>query len=59
MGGLPIIIGWSCMIFSNAVSLLYTGRSFCGIGSGVIWSAISLYMGEIADPSIRGSLVNK
>ncbi|KAF7993972.1 hypothetical protein HCN44_011241 [Aphidius gifuensis] len=57
MATLPITIGWSSMIFSNSVLWLYSARIFCGIGSGITWSAISLYISEIADSSIRGSLI--
>ncbi|XP_015117426.1 facilitated trehalose transporter Tret1 isoform X1 [Diachasma alloeum] len=57
VGTLPLTFGWMCMIFAKSVEWLYVGRLCNGLGSGMIWGALSLYMGEIADPSIRGSLI--
>ena len=37
---------------------LYISRFCSGIGSGMIWSALSMYLSEIADPTIRGSLIS-
>ncbi|XP_011307096.1 facilitated trehalose transporter Tret1 [Fopius arisanus] len=57
VGALPLTFGWVCMIFAKSVEYLYVARFCNGMGSGMIWGALSLYMGEIADPSIRGSLI--
>ncbi|XP_057324052.1 facilitated trehalose transporter Tret1-like [Microplitis mediator] len=54
---LPLAIGWTCKIIANSVTWLYIARCFCGIASGMIWTTLSLYLGEVSDSSIRGSLV--
>ncbi|XP_066588168.1 facilitated trehalose transporter Tret1-2 homolog isoform X2 [Prorops nasuta] len=58
LGGLPLASGWIFTICSTSVFWLYVSRFCSGIGSGMIWPALSLYLGEIADPSIRGALIS-
>ncbi|XP_034942302.1 facilitated trehalose transporter Tret1-like [Chelonus insularis] len=57
VGGCPLAIGWICMIMAKSPFWLFVARFFSGIGGGMIWTTLSLYLGEIADPSIRGSLI--
>lgn len=54
---LPIALGWLFIIVANRVEWLYTARILGGIGMGKTYGCFSLYLGEIADPSIRGALV--
>ncbi|XP_076764730.1 facilitated trehalose transporter Tret1-like [Xylocopa sonorina] len=58
LGGLPLVISWVCCICATSVTWLYTSRFSSGIGSGMIWCSLSLYLSEIADPRIRGSLIS-
>ncbi|XP_034180515.1 facilitated trehalose transporter Tret1 [Osmia lignaria lignaria] len=58
VSGIPLAASWVFSIYATSVSWLYTSRFCSGIGSGMIWCAISLYLSEIADPSIRGSLIS-
>ncbi|XP_011875086.1 PREDICTED: facilitated trehalose transporter Tret1-like [Vollenhovia emeryi] len=55
---LPLLSSWILNICATSVTWLYLSRFFSGIGSGIMWPAISLYLGEIANPAIRGSLIS-
>jgi MFS family permease len=57
LSGLPLAFGWIFSICATSVTWLYLSRFFSGIGSGILWPVMSLYLSEIADPAIRGSLV--
>ncbi|KAG5344324.1 TRET1 protein, partial [Acromyrmex charruanus] len=54
---LPITLCWLFIIVANRVEWLYVARLLAGISLGKMYSCFSLYLGEIADPSIRGALV--
>jgi len=54
---LPITLCWLFIIVANRVEWLYVARLLAGISLGKTYSCFSLYLGEIADPSIRGALV--
>ncbi|KAK0081353.1 hypothetical protein PV325_012350 [Microctonus aethiopoides] len=54
---LPTVIGWACTIMLKTVTWLYIARFACGVGVAMLWTTLSLFLGEIADPSIRGSLI--
>ncbi|XP_076163420.1 facilitated trehalose transporter Tret1-like [Ptiloglossa arizonensis] len=55
--GGPVLIGWICIIAANSAEWLYVSRFSAGISVGMFLSSFSLYIGEIASPSIRGGLV--
>ncbi|XP_014214999.1 facilitated trehalose transporter Tret1-like [Copidosoma floridanum] len=55
--GLPLMCGWICSSVAASIAWLYTARILWGLGMGMIWTTISLYLAEIADSEIRGSLV--
>ncbi|XP_076163155.1 facilitated trehalose transporter Tret1-like [Ptiloglossa arizonensis] len=52
-----VTLCWTFTIVANSVVWLYASRLFGGITIGMTYTCFSLYMGEIADPSIRGALV--
>ncbi|XP_011158237.1 facilitated trehalose transporter Tret1 [Solenopsis invicta] len=54
---LPITLCWLFIIVANRVEWLYAARLLAGISLGKMYSCFSLYLGEIADPTIRGALV--
>ncbi|XP_076234995.1 facilitated trehalose transporter Tret1 [Calliopsis andreniformis] len=58
LAGVPMTLSWIFSICATSVMWLYASRFCSGIGSGMIWSAVSMYLSEIADPSIRGSLIS-
>lgn len=53
----PIALCWVFTIAANRVEWLYAARSLAGVSLGMTYSSFSLYLGEIADPTIRGALV--
>ncbi|OXU25602.1 hypothetical protein TSAR_013695 [Trichomalopsis sarcophagae] len=61
---LPFLICWVLMLlapsvqaaYKLAVPLLYVARFFGGIGAGAACVLVPVYIGEIAEPSIRGTL---
>ncbi|XP_011498158.1 PREDICTED: facilitated trehalose transporter Tret1-like [Ceratosolen solmsi marchali] len=55
--GLPMMSGWICVAVATTVQWLYAARLLCGFAMGMIWTTLSLYLAEIADPEIRGSLI--
>ncbi|XP_076663452.1 facilitated trehalose transporter Tret1-like isoform X2 [Andrena cerasifolii] len=57
INSVPIALCWLFTIVANSVEWLYVSRLLGGISLGMAYSCFSLYLGEIADPSIRGALV--
>ncbi|XP_018403629.1 PREDICTED: facilitated trehalose transporter Tret1-like [Cyphomyrmex costatus] len=58
LSSLPLLSSWILNICATSVMWLYLSRFCSGVGSGIMWPAISLYLGEIANPAIRGSLIS-
>ena len=59
---LPMALGWVCLLLplwiANSNYLFYVGRFLTGLGCGGFALAPPLYLGEIAETSIRGALGN-
>lgn len=53
---IPFLLSWLLIIFARGATLLIIGRFFAGLGTGGICVAAPMYIGEIAETSIRGSL---
>lgn len=53
---IPFIISWASIIFANAPGWLYFGRFMMGISVGSFCVIIPMYISEIAETSIRGTL---
>lgn len=56
--GFPTALGWVCAMFANHVNWLYAARVLVGTGVGMTFGTFPIYLGEIADPSVRGALVS-
>lgn len=56
MGALPIIVGWLTIAFATNVAALFVGRLFFGFSYGFTFTALPVYLGEIASDRIRGFL---
>lgn len=56
MGAIPILIGWLTIAFATNVSALFFGRLFFGFSYGLTFTALPVYLGEIASDRIRGFL---
>ncbi|XP_054282028.1 facilitated trehalose transporter Tret1-like [Macrosteles quadrilineatus] len=50
------ILSWVLVIFTRNVHTLYISRFIQGIGMGVVYVVLPLYLGEIAEPRHRGTL---
>ncbi|KAL0811515.1 hypothetical protein ABMA28_009906 [Loxostege sticticalis] len=50
------MLNWLLIIFANGSGMLIAARFFAGLGTGGICVAAPMYIGEIAETSIRGSL---
>lgn len=55
--GIPLALGWSCLLMANSIAWVYVSRVLSGIGMGMYYSTFPLYIGEISYPKIRGALV--
>lgn len=53
---IPFMLNWLLIIFANGAGMLIAARVFAGLGTGGICVAAPMYIGEIAETSIRGSL---
>ncbi|XP_058807157.1 facilitated trehalose transporter Tret1-like [Phymastichus coffea] len=51
-------ISWILLLVSNSVEWLYASRFIMGIGCTLLYCCFSLYLGEISDARIRGSLIS-
>ncbi|XP_017891609.2 facilitated trehalose transporter Tret1-like [Ceratina calcarata] len=56
LGGIPLTVSWILIILAWEPYILYVSRFIAGIGLGVAYVACPMYIGEIADKNIRGSL---
>ncbi|CAH0401707.1 unnamed protein product [Chilo suppressalis] len=52
----PFMLNWLLIIFANGAGMLIAARFVAGLGTGGICVAAPMYIGEIAETSIRGSL---
>ena len=53
---IPFIVGWALLIWAQHLSMLIIGRVFLGVSCGGFCVAAPLYIGEIAQKDIRGTL---
>nr|XP_012221518.1 PREDICTED: facilitated trehalose transporter Tret1-like [Linepithema humile] len=56
IGGGPLLIGFVLVYVAWNPYVLYASRFISGIGQGVVYVVCPMYIGEIADKEIRGSL---
>lgn len=49
-----VVFGWLMIAFPKAARMLYVGRILQGVGCGAMCTIIPMYVGEIAEPEIRG-----
>ncbi|XP_015438689.1 PREDICTED: facilitated trehalose transporter Tret1-like [Dufourea novaeangliae] len=54
---IPIALCWLFIIVADNVWWLYVSRFLSGLCLGMMYSCFSLYLAEVANPSIRGALV--
>lgn len=52
----PFFASWIMVAYSRSVIVLYSARFLAGIADGWVFTAVPMYIGEIAEPKIRGLL---
>ncbi|CAG9861811.1 unnamed protein product [Phyllotreta striolata] len=52
----PFIVAYVLNVLAASVGFFYAGRFLCGLGVGVIFTALPMYVGEVADDECRGAL---
>ncbi|XP_018564027.1 facilitated trehalose transporter Tret1-like [Anoplophora glabripennis] len=55
---LPFVASWLLIGFAESSTLMFVGRFLAGTTDGLSFTAVPMYLGEIADPQIRGLLVS-
>ncbi|XP_060864951.1 LOW QUALITY PROTEIN: facilitated trehalose transporter Tret1-like [Metopolophium dirhodum] len=50
------IVSWALTLFVPTAWALYTARLLAGMGKGMSYTVVPVYLGEIASPAIRGAL---
>lgn len=51
-------LSWLIIYLSQTIYFLYVARVIQGLGCGVVYTAVPIYLGEISDPKVRGALSN-
>ncbi|XP_075212809.1 facilitated trehalose transporter Tret1-like [Lycorma delicatula] len=54
--GIPFIISWLLIVYSSSVYMLYIARLIAGFATGASSAIAPVYIGEIAESSVRGAL---
>ncbi|KAK5640514.1 hypothetical protein RI129_011325 [Pyrocoelia pectoralis] len=52
----PYFIGWILVAYAKSVVIIIVARFLAGMGDGFSFSALPIYLGEISNPRIRGSI---
>ncbi|XP_022900708.1 facilitated trehalose transporter Tret1-like [Onthophagus taurus] len=52
----PFLVAFILFGLASSVYEFYIGRFLCGVGSGGLFTVLPMYMGEIAEDSVRGAL---
>lgn len=56
ISAIPLLLGWILILVAWNEYVLYASRLISGLGQGVVYVVCPMYIGEIADKKIRGSL---
>lgn len=54
----PIVVGWAFIYFATSVAYLFVARTIAGVSVGMSLSVVPMYLGEIAEPKLRGLLAS-
>ncbi|KAF6201461.1 hypothetical protein GE061_003852 [Apolygus lucorum] len=55
---LLILAGWLIITFSRNIYLMCLARLMCGLFGGTEYITVSIFVAEMVDPSIRGTLIS-
>lgn len=53
---IPFTIGWACMIWAPNLATMIVGRVLLGLSGGAFCVTAPMFIGEIAEKEIRGTL---
>ncbi|XP_066589866.1 facilitated trehalose transporter Tret1-like isoform X2 [Prorops nasuta] len=53
---IPALLGWILIAFASDLRLMYAGRFFTGLGSGMVGAPARVYTSEVTEPHLRGML---
>nr|CAI5833402.1 unnamed protein product [Callosobruchus analis] len=54
LAAVPYFITWILKAFATSIYVFYASRAFEGISDGLVFSALSMYAGEVSTPKVRG-----
>nr|CAI5861578.1 unnamed protein product [Callosobruchus analis] len=50
----PLLIAWLMIALATNVKVLFAARFIAGMSSGLCFSTVPMYLGEVSEPDIRG-----
>ncbi|KAG7210338.1 hypothetical protein KM043_011876 [Ampulex compressa] len=53
---IPALLGWILIAFATDIRMIYAGRFFVGLGSGMVGAPARVYTSEVTEPHLRGML---
>lgn len=53
---IPALLGWILIAFATNIQMIYAGRFFVGLGSGMVGAPARVYTSEVTQPHLRGML---
>lgn len=53
---IPALLGWLLILYATDVRMIYAGRFFTGLGSGMVGAPARVYTSEVTQPHLRGML---
>lgn len=56
LSSFPFLAAWIMVAYSKSILVLYIARFIAGVADGWVFTAVPMYIGEIAEPKIRGML---
>ncbi|XP_031832867.1 facilitated trehalose transporter Tret1 isoform X2 [Nomia melanderi] len=54
---IPALLGWILIACATDIRMIYAGRFFVGLGSGMVGAPARVYTGEVTQPHLRGMLI--
>uniref|UniRef100_A0AAG5CT79 Major facilitator superfamily (MFS) profile domain-containing protein n=1 Tax=Anopheles atroparvus TaxID=41427 RepID=A0AAG5CT79_ANOAO len=53
---IPLLLGWILLTWAQVLAMIYVGRFLQGLAAGAYGMAVPIYIGEIANQRIRGTV---
>ncbi|XP_031356787.1 solute carrier family 2, facilitated glucose transporter member 8-like isoform X2 [Photinus pyralis] len=58
LSALPYLTSWAIIAITQRIGFILSARFIGGMAEGVIYTVLPVYIGELADPQIRGFLIS-